>query len=143
MFKIWSNKTLLLPILVKLQFTEKEKTLLNKDHEPCDETYNEADKKERMQKFQELCRAHLWDKVSAYINCTIPGYENIIPESVQLPECSERDSAAESKDQLIEDLDLFYSDIKSGTTDHLKSSIYKKNNRFIFNLIFIISLFII
>ncbi len=100
---------------MKLQLKEKEKNLLNKNHELCDDTFNEIEVKERMQRFKDCCKSILWYKMEPLTNCTIPGFEELVPKSLELPECSDFSLAARSYDNIGDYSTVFRDDMQRGT----------------------------
>ncbi len=85
---------------VVLLLAETESTYLNKKNDPCHEASNELDPKESLIRFQQCCKDNIWDRVSQRINCTVPGYEEIVGKSFALPECKDSQTAAHSLNQL-------------------------------------------
>ena len=84
-----------------MQLTERETTLLNVPNQnPCDETSNEMETSERTGRFQNCCKDVLWSDVLTKINCTIPGFEELLGESPNFENCSDYSTAANSHGQL-------------------------------------------
>ncbi len=100
---------------MRLQLREKEKNLLNKNHEPCDDAFNEIEVKERMQRFKDCCMPLLWYKMEPLTNCTIPGFEELVPKSLELPACTNVSFAEQSYDYFRDYSSIFRDDMLRGT----------------------------
>jgi hypothetical protein len=72
------------------------------------------------QPLQQCCKTRIKSQVLSNITCTIPGYEDIIGKTPQLPECSDNITAANSFDVMFGTVKNFAPNIMKGKLFHFK-----------------------
>jgi hypothetical protein len=66
-------------------------------------------------RFKDCCKPLLWYKMEPLTNCTIPGFEKLVPKSLELPVCTNVSFAEQAYDYFHVYSTVFRDDMLRGT----------------------------